>query len=111
MGIDGIKGPGPSVPTGVPGAEGTGFKEALTPGSSEARGAAAPSDALAKLQAGQIGVDEYLDLQVQQAVTHLQGTLSVEELDFVQRSLREQLSQDPVLLELVRQTTGSTPSE
>ena len=112
MGIDGIKGPGAGSPPAHPDrTEGTGFGDAL---GSTVEGSEAPngvSEALAKLQAGEIGVAEYLDLQVQDALSHLKGKLSPEQCEFVEHSLREQLRRDPVLLELVRRTTGSTPVE
>lgn len=112
MGIDGIKGPGGSTPPAP--SESTSkasFEQALD---STVEGAQQGSDVtgpLARLQAGEIGVDEYLDLQVQDAVRHLEGKLSQEQFEFVQATLRDQLRQDPVLVELVRRTTGSIPSE
>src|SRR5258707_7345114 len=62
---------------------------------------------LDQLRAGKISVSEYLDVQVQQATAHLDGRLSTEQLSFVRDSLREQLSTDPVLVDLVKSTTGA----
>ena len=112
MGIDGIKGPGASTPpTQVEGASEVSFEDAL--GSVVERGEASDSvsSALAKLQAGDIGLDEYLDVQATDAVRHLEGKLSAEQFEFVRSTLKEQLRNDPVLVELVRRTTGSMPQE
>jgi hypothetical protein len=116
MGIDGIgKPPGVGAP---PGASGVGRADPAAPARDafkvEKAGAAegvAGSDPLSRLQRGEIGVDEYLDQRAEVAVEHLRDKLSAEQLDFVRNSLREQLRTDPVLVELVRRTTGALPSE
>jgi hypothetical protein len=70
----------------------------------------APSEtSLDRLRAGRISVSEYLDIQVQQATAHLDGRVSTEQLSFIRDSLREQLSSDPVLVDLVKSTTGALP--
>lgn len=112
MGIDGIKGPGAGGPPApLEGTRGADFQDALDSAVDSAQASEGVSGALAKLEAGEIGVDEYLDLQVEDAMRHLQGRLSEEQFEFVERSLREQLREDPVLVELVRRTTGSAPVE
>jgi len=113
MGIDGINKPGaPAPPPGVDGAGSPGFKERLEGERAEPTNQLshieAPS-ALEQLDAGTLSIEEYLDLQVNQAVGHLQGSLPPEQLDFVRESLRSQLQEDPVLIELVRRTTGKAP--
>lgn len=109
MGIDGINKPGADAPT--PGASGAGssegFQDRLEASTSGAEVGKVGSSALERLHAGELSVDEYLDLQVEQAVVHLQGRLPEDQLSFVRESLRAQLSEDPVLVELVRQTVGS----
>jgi hypothetical protein len=70
---------------------------------------AAPETSLDRLRAGEISVSEYLEIQVQQATAHLDGRLSTEQLSFIRGSLREQLSTDPVLVDLVKSTTGALP--
>lgn len=106
MGIDGIHRPGGTPPNletgGTPGADGD-FKVSLD--TSPSAPAAASSNALQRLDAGDISVDEYLDLQVNDAVAHLEGKLPPNQLEFVRESLREQLTEDPVLVELVRRAT------
>jgi hypothetical protein len=112
MGIDGVKGPGGGVsPTSAPSTGEKTFEGPTSSGPSKAGVERTGSAPLARLQSGEISVDEYLDWQVQEAAAHLQGKLPQEQLEFVQQSLREQLSQDPVLVELVRRTTGARPQE
>lgn len=108
MGIDGIHKPGGPPPNLHPGrASGADrdFKANLETAPSSPAAPTAPSNALQRLDAGDISVDEYLDLQVNEAVAHLAGKLPPNQLEFVRESLREQLSEDPVLVELVRRTT------
>src|SRR6187402_2759005 len=109
MGIDGIQKPGgtpPNVETsGTSNADGD-FKANLESSAGVPPAPAASSSALQRLDAGHISVDEYLDLQVSQAVAHLEGKLPPNQLEFVRESLREQLNEDPVLVELVRRTTA-----
>jgi hypothetical protein len=111
MGIDRI-GKGGGIPIGdiQPSAAGEGAK----PAGDFKVNRAEPVDATAetsldRLRAGKISVSEYLDLQVQQATAHLDGRLSTEQLSFIRESLREQLSTDPVLVDLVKSTTGALP--
>lgn len=121
MGIDGIgKPPGAGLPPGaVGGSSGAARPDAVRgehfnverAGAAERAGATQPSDALGQLQRGDISLDQYLDTRVASAVQHLEGKLPAEQLDFVRQSLREQLSTDPVLMELVRRATSMTPAE
>lgn len=62
---------------------------------------------LDQLKRGEITVDQYLDLRVETAVSHLAKSVGPTELDFVRQTLREQLATDPVLIELVKRTIGS----
>lgn len=63
---------------------------------------------LERLRAGQIDVNGYLDLKVEQATAHLRG-LPPAELGAVKSMLREQIASDPALADLVKQATGSAP--
>jgi len=112
MGIDGISGRGPGGLGGVTGPNApvrTSDSFRLdAQGSVERTGL---SDALEKVRSGELSLDQYLDGRVQEAVQHLVGKLSPEQLDFVRETLREQLSSDPVLVELVQRSVGSQPTE
>ncbi len=117
MGIDGIGGGGkpggvlpPPSPSGVEGAGATG--ESFKLDAAEAP-AAAPevSPALQQLKAGEINLEQYLDAQVDGAVAHLEGKLNASELSMVRETLREQLSSDPVLVELTARATGISPTD
>jgi hypothetical protein len=108
MGIDGIGKPGAA---GVPPPVATEAQPGFAVGKSEATdqtAGAAGTEALGRLQRGEIGLDEYLDAQVEAATAHLR-TLPAEQLDFIRQSLRAELGSDPVLVELVRRTTGASP--
>lgn len=109
MGIDGIgKPPVPPAP-GAPGsvAPSAPSGEAFRVGAPQSAAPAQGSEALGRLQRGEIALDQYLDIRVNEAVAHLQDKLSAEQLDFVKESLRAQLESDPVLVELVRRATGN----
>jgi hypothetical protein len=63
---------------------------------------------LARLRAGEIDVDSYVDLKVDEATEGLEG-LSAAELDDIKRILRDQMATDPGLSDLVRTATGQMP--
>jgi len=109
MGIDGIgqRGGAPKVDsavTSVTGSENEKFELAA-----ESVDRAEGAQLLERVQRGEVQLDAYLDVRVNDAVGHLEGKLSSEQLEFVREELREQLRNDPVLLELVRRATGQTP--
>jgi len=112
MGIDGIgKPPGAGIGGigGTPGKDGVQAAEPFKLGASpEAASGGKVSAALSSLQRGELSLDQYLDGRVSDATSHLVGKLSPDQLEFVKQSLREQLATDPVLVELVRRTTGNT---
>jgi len=107
MGIDGI-----GKPPGIPPTPG-GSDVAPSRGETFRVAGAAPveasgqSEALSKLQRGEINLDAYLDTRVADAVAHLENKLVPEQLDFVRQTLRDQLATDPVLVELVRRAAGA----
>ena len=80
-------------------------------------GAAAPaigapviSDALRAHLDGKLSLDEYLDAQVQRAVSHLRGSVSGERLQLIKEVLREQVVQSPGFLELLKRAGVQPPS-
>lgn len=108
MGIDGIGRGGPPQigGEGAPAVSSASEKfELPADGVSEAGGA----ELLERVQRGEVELDTYLDLRVNDAVGHLEGKLPIEQLEFIREELREQLRSDPVLMELVRRATGHVP--
>jgi hypothetical protein len=97
QGIDPSPGAAPCAPSGAT------FK-------AERAAAVQATAALDRVRSGEITLDQYLDLKVEDATQHLSGRVSPEQLSFIQSSLREQLAADPVLVDLVRAATGSTPT-
>jgi hypothetical protein len=61
---------------------------------------------LARVRRGEFQLDTYLDVSVGDAVRHVQDKLSTAQLDIVKTELRDQLTTNPALIELVRQATG-----
>jgi hypothetical protein len=64
---------------------------------------------LDRLRAGEIDLDRYLDLKVDEATRHLAG-LRAHEMEGLRTLLRQQLASDPALAELVQQATGQLPT-
>jgi hypothetical protein len=63
-----------------------------------------------QVRGGELSLDAYLDLRVQEATRHLEGRLGPGDLARIQRTLREQLATDPALQALVKSATGLAPS-
>ena len=116
MGIDGVGKPGPTLPGATPvdsvkPAEGKSFKQVLESGQVDGTQQVGASDELARLAKGELTIDQYLDARVESAVSHLQGQLDAGQLAYVKETLREQLSTDPVLVNLVQRATGVDSSQ
>lgn len=115
MSIDGIGRP-PVPPSGarpVDGAPAAGaggetfqVQHKTTTGAVEA----ASSGLLERLERGELSVEQYLDARVDEAVAPFASRLPSEKLDFMRSSLRAELENDPVLVELVRRATTNVPS-
>ena|SRR5258706_2456633 len=112
MSIDRIGKPGapPLGPSGALVPSGQSFEVGSVSDAAPAALSGLGSDALSALERGEISVEQYLNAQVENAVAPLASTLSPEQLDFVRQELRAGLETDPVLLELVRKTTGAVAS-
>jgi hypothetical protein len=115
MSIDRIgKGSGatPAAGIGQPGSSAevskSGSEFRVSKGDEAASVARAPLD---RFRAGEISVSQYLDIKVSEATSHLDRRLSTEQLEFIRNSLREQLASDPMLVELVKASTGSLPPQ
>jgi hypothetical protein len=98
----GVRELGPAEAGATAAADGTGSAPSVA--------GASGSGALGQLERGEINVEQYLDTRVAEAVRHLEGRVPASQVDFVKKALREELSSDPVLVELVRRTTGSSPA-
>jgi hypothetical protein len=72
----------------------------------EHAGPVAPArTALERLRAGEIDASQYVDAKVEEATAHLQSLPAVE-LEAIRKALRERLTTDPALVDLVRGATG-----
>lgn len=67
------------------------------------------SDELQRLRDGQLSLDEYLELQVDRAASHLQGQVSSQRLELIKGVLREQISTSPALVELLHRMGVTLP--
>lgn len=116
MGIDGIgkkpPTPPPATQTGGPSrAHEAGRPFEVTRPAPAAQ--AAPVQPLAptpldRLRAGEIDVNGYVELKVNEATAHL-AALPPSELEAVRSALRDRLASDPTLVDLVRTATGAVP--
>jgi hypothetical protein len=114
MSIDGIGkrggvAPGAALPGEAP-AQGEFRVGEASPAASASAATVGGSDAFQALERGEIDVAQYLDARVEGAVAPLLSKLSPDQLEFVRAELRAALETDPVLVELVRATTGSAVS-
>ena len=120
MGIDGIGKKGPPSPpaqappgtvggTSRPHEAGRPFQVSKSPPEplrAQHSDAVAPArTALERLRAGEIDAKQYVDAKVGEATAHLQGLPAVE-LEAIREALRERLTTDPALVDLVRGATG-----
>ena len=71
--------------------------------------ATSPTTPLARLRVGEIDVNGYVDLKVDEATHSLNG-LSAAELDEIKSVLRDQMKSDQGLADLVRTATGKMPT-
>jgi hypothetical protein len=119
MGIDKIgKGAPPAPPKPVSGPEEARRSEAPRAFEVGAAHTAAPNEVagvaptangpLARLKAGEIDLDRYLDLKVDEATAHLKG-LRAHEMAGLRALLRGQMTSDPSMADLVEQATGARP--
>jgi hypothetical protein len=125
MGIDGIKKGGGLPPTTTPDAAGgksavnkTGavekpFSVEKTHQAQHAREAGAVdatqgTSPLSRLKAGEIDVNAYVDLKIEEATKGIHG-MPPAELAEIKKILRDQIATDPSLVDLVKQSTGTVP--
>ena len=65
---------------------------------------------LRRLREKEISLEEYLDYQVEEALRPLRGLISSEQLEIVRETVRDELADNPVLIEMVRRVTGMVPA-
>jgi hypothetical protein len=68
-----------------------------------------PVGALDRLRSGEVDLDGYVNLKVDEATAHLSALPSAQ-LDAIRSALRERISSDPALVDLVRAATGQVPT-
>jgi len=64
---------------------------------------------LQQLRDGGLSLEEYLDFQVDRAVSHLRGQVSDRRLEVIKSVLREQISTSPALIELMKRAGAPLP--
>lgn len=69
-------------------------------------GAASP---LERLRAGELTLDQYLDIKVEDALRAV-GKVGAADREVIRHTLRDALASDPGLADLVRQATGHMPA-
>jgi hypothetical protein len=116
MGIDGIGSKGPPAPPAPPGGKDgpAGATRAPDAGRAfEVNRPAAPAEvsrgALERLRAGEIDVNGYVDAKVHEATAHL-GVLPPARLEEIRAALRDRMTSDPALAELLRTATSHVPA-
>jgi len=72
----------------------------------ESKTTATPSALFDRFARGDLDVYGYLDARVDEAIAPLAGKLPAERIAWLRQMLRDQLLNDPVLSERVRQATG-----
>lgn len=72
-------------------------------------GAVDASSPLARLRSGEVDVNGYVDLKVEEATRGLEG-MPPSDLADIKRLLRDQLATDPGLVDLVSKAAGSAPA-
>ena len=87
----------------------TGAAEATQAGKAEKLEGASAASPLARLRAGEVDVNGYVDLKVDEATKGLHGVPPAD-LAEIKNMLRDQMRTDPGLADLVRTATGTMPS-
>jgi hypothetical protein len=62
-----------------------------------------------RFRRGEISLSAYLDACTERTIQPWKGRVTEAQLEFLARLVREQLSTDPTLTQLVQWTTGMTP--
>lgn len=70
----------------------------------------AKSPSLQRLEMGEISLDDYLDDRTEMALKAYLGKVPASTIENMRFILREKIRTDPVLVEVVRRITGTTPT-
>jgi hypothetical protein len=112
MGIDGIGKKGPPTappPAGPTGGRAAGTTRPFEAGKPQATTASAPVEAprtaLDRLKAGEIDANGYIEAKVKEATSHL-GVLPPGRIDEIRTMLRQRMTSDPTLADLLRTAVG-----
>jgi uncharacterized protein (DUF2342 family) len=89
-------------------ATGQGFDVSKPTAPQQASSIEPSSRALEELRIGRVDVNGYVELKVDEATAHL-AALPRAQLDAIRDALRDRLTNDPSLAELVRAATGGAP--
>jgi hypothetical protein len=112
MGVDRIGQGGPPAPVPETGGAsratpaGSAFQVQPSAAAPAAAPAASASSALERFRAGEVDVGGYVDLKVDEATAHLSAALPAGQLEAIRNTLRERISSDPSLAELLQSATG-----
>lgn len=112
MGIDSIKGAGSGAGLAPPVAAAgrtTAPAETFQVAAKDKVEGVGACSALDRLKAGEIDMNQYLELRVDQATSHLVGRVDAERLETIRNVLRCEIETDPMLIDLVQRATGEVP--
>jgi hypothetical protein len=76
-------------------------------GATQSTSAADPASLTKQLESGQLTREHYLEARVEHAVQHLVGQIPPAQIDVIRATLRDQLTTDPMLLDMVARATAS----
>jgi hypothetical protein len=100
-GVGGPQGPGQAGPVGG--------KRAFEVGPTKATERAAEVGPAERVRSGELSLEGYLDVRVEEATRHLEGKLGAGDLGEIRSLLKDQLRNDPALRDMVKAATGSLP--
>jgi hypothetical protein len=115
MAIDGIGKPpisglpslgGSSSVAGVKPQADFSIDSASGPGTAQPASAVDATNLTKQIESGQLTQERYLEARVDLAVQHLVGQIPADQIDVIQATLRDQLSTDPMLLDMVARATA-----
>jgi hypothetical protein len=108
MSIDRIgKGKGVTGTDALQSTQKIGGKEVFEVQNTQATGSLNPAE---RVRAGELSMNDYIDLRVNEATQHLEGKLGPNDLSSIRGMLREQMLVDPAIQDMIKAATGSFPA-